>query len=76
VRPLEYFGACRRRGLPTDGSRAHPAGIAASPKCSYEELAQHDGTTVLPARPLHRRDKGKVEVAVPIAQEGALALDV
>ena len=30
---------------------------------TYEELAQHYGTTVLPARPAHPRDKAKVEVA-------------
>ena len=40
---------------------------------TYEELAQHYGTTVLPARPLHPRDKAKVEVAVQIAQRWLLA---
>jgi transposase len=36
--------------------------------CTYEELAQHYETTVLPARPLRPRDEAKVEVAVQIAQ--------
>ena len=40
---------------------------------TYEELAQHYGTTVLPARPAQPRDKAKVEVAVQIAQRWILA---
>ena len=40
---------------------------------TYEELAQHYGTTVLPARPSHPRDKAKVEVSVLIAQRWILA---
>jgi transposase len=40
---------------------------------TYDELAQHYGTTVMPARPLHPRDKAKVEVAVQIAQRWLLA---
>ena len=40
---------------------------------TYEELAEHYGTTVLPARPAHPRDKAKVEVAVQIAQRWLLA---
>jgi transposase len=40
---------------------------------TYEELAQHYGTTVLPARPARPRDKAKVEVAVQIVQRWLLA---
>jgi transposase len=40
---------------------------------TYEELAQHYGTTVFPARPSHPRDKSKVEVGVQIAQRWLLA---
>ena len=40
---------------------------------TYEEMAQHYGTTVLPARPAHPRDKGKVEVAVQIVERWVLA---
>jgi transposase len=39
---------------------------------TYEELATHYGTTVLPARPAHARDKAKVEVGVQIAQRWIL----
>jgi transposase len=40
---------------------------------TYEEFATHYGTTVLPARPAHPRDKAKVEGAVLIAQRWLLA---
>ena len=40
---------------------------------TYEEMAQHYGTTVLPARPAHPRDKAKVEVAVQVVQRWILA---
>ncbi len=40
---------------------------------TYEELARHYGTTVLPARPLHPRDKAKVEVGVQIVERWVLA---
>jgi len=40
---------------------------------TYEEMAQHYGTTVLPARPAKSRDKAKVEVGVQIVQRWILA---
>lgn len=40
---------------------------------TYEELATHYGTTVLPARPQSPRDKAKVEAGVQIAQRWVLA---
>jgi transposase len=40
---------------------------------SYAEFAQHYGTTILPARPAHARDKAKVEVAVQVAERWILA---
>jgi transposase len=40
---------------------------------TYEEMAEHYGTAVLPARPAHPRDKAKVEGAVLIAQRWVLA---
>jgi transposase len=40
---------------------------------TYEEMAEHYGTTVLPARPRHPRDKPKVEGAVLIVQRWILA---
>ena len=40
---------------------------------TYEEMAQHYGTTVLPARPAKPKDKAKVEVGVQVAQRWILA---
>jgi transposase len=40
---------------------------------TYEEMARHYGTVVLPARPGKPRDKAKVEVAVQVAQRWLLA---
>ncbi|MCC7380975.1 MAG: IS21 family transposase [Deltaproteobacteria bacterium] len=40
---------------------------------SYEELAEHYGTAIVPARPAHPKDKAKVEVAVQVAQRWILA---
>jgi transposase len=40
---------------------------------TYEEFAQHYGTTILPARPGKPRDKAKIEVAVQIAERWILA---
>ena len=40
---------------------------------SYAEMAAHDGTAILPARPYKPRDKAKVEVAVQVAQRWILA---
>jgi transposase len=40
---------------------------------TYEELAQHYGTAVIPARPRKPRDKAKVEAGVRIAQRWILA---
>ncbi len=40
---------------------------------TYEDLAGHYGTTVLPARPLRPRDKAKVEVGVQVVERWILA---
>jgi transposase len=40
---------------------------------TYQEMAKHYGTVVLPARPAHPRDKAKAEVGVQIAQRWILA---
>src|SRR5205823_5005052 len=40
---------------------------------TYEEMALHYGTTVLPARPASPRDKAKAEVAVQVAERWMLA---
>lgn len=40
---------------------------------TYEDLAEHYGTAVIPARPRKPRDKAKVEVGVQIAQRWIIA---
>ena len=40
---------------------------------TYQELAEHYDTTILPTRPRKPRDKAKVEVAVQIVQRFVLA---
>src|SRR6195952_1753935 len=40
---------------------------------TYQDLAAHYGTTIMPTRPRKPRDKAKVEVAVQIAQRWVLA---
>jgi transposase len=40
---------------------------------TYQEMARHYGTTILPARPRAPKDKAKAEVAVQIAQRWILA---
>ena len=40
---------------------------------TYQDLAAHYGTTIMPTRPRRPRDKAKVEVAVQIAQRWVLA---
>jgi transposase len=75
VRAFEYFGGVTRAVVPdqlksgvTKACRYEP-GV----QRTYEELAEHYGTTILPARPAHARDKAKVEVGVLIAQRWVLA---
>ena len=74
-RALAYFGGVPKAIVPdqlksgvTRSCRYEP-GI----QRTYEEMAAHYGTTVLPARPYRARDKAKVEVAVQVAQRWILA---
>ena len=75
VRALEYFGGVPAAVVPdqlksavTEACRYEP-GI----QRTYEELAAHYGTTIIPARPATPRDKAKVEVAVQIAERWIVA---
>lgn len=75
VRAFEYFGGVPAALVPDQLKSGVSSSCRYEPTAqrTYEELAQHYGTTVLPARPLHPRDKAKVEVAVQIAQRWLLA---
>jgi transposase len=75
VRMLEYFGGVPAALVPDQLKSGVTRSCLYEPEAqrTYEELAEHYGTTVLPARPAHPRDKAKVEVAVQIAQRWLLA---
>jgi transposase len=75
ARAFEYLGGVPRALVPdqlksgvTQACRYEP-GI----QRTYEEMASHYGTSVLPARPRHPRDKAKVEGAVLLVQRWILA---
>ena len=75
VRAFEYFGGVSRTLVPdclksgvTEADRYEPI-----IQRTYEEMARHYGTSVVPARPAKPKDKAKVERAVQIAQRWILA---
>jgi transposase len=75
VRMLEFFGGVpgaivcdQLKSGVTRACRYEP-----EVQRTYEDLAIHYGTTVLPARPKSPRDKAKVEVAVQIVQRWIVA---
>jgi transposase len=75
VRALEYFGGVPAALVPDQLKAGVSRACRYEPETqrTYEDLARHYGTSVLPARPAHPRDKAKVEVGVQIAQRWLLA---
>jgi transposase len=75
VRALKFFGGAPAVFVPDQLKSGVTKSCSYEPEVqrTYEELAQHYGTTVLPARPKHPRDKPKAEVAVQVAQRWILA---
>jgi len=73
VRTFEYLGGVAAAVVPDQLKSGVTTACRYEPgvQRAYEELAQHYGTAILPARPGKPRDKAKVEVAVP----GGRALD-
>ncbi len=76
VRAFEYFGGTAELLVPdqlksgvTKACRYEP-GV----QRTYEEMAAHYGTAVMPARPRKPKDKANVEVAVQVAQRWILAV--
>lgn len=75
VRALRFFGGVPR-AIVCDQLKSgvtHACRYEPAVQRTYEELASHYGTTVLPARPHKPRDKAKVEGAVLIVQRWILA---
>jgi transposase len=75
LRMLEFFGGVPRAIVPDQLKSGVVVASRYDPTIqrTYEELAQHYGTTILPARPGHPRDKAKVENGVLLIQRWVLA---
>ena len=74
ARALAYFGCVPRVSVPDNLKSAVTAPCRFEPELnlSYERFAEHYGTTILPARVRHPKDKAKVEGAVRLAQRWLL----
>ena len=75
VRALAFLGGVPAAIVPDQlrSGVTHPSRYEPGVQRTYGELATHYGTTILPARPAHPRDKAKVETAVLIAQRWIVA---
>jgi transposase len=75
VRTFEFIGGVAAALVPDQLKSAITRACRYEPGAqrAYEELAQHYGTAILPARPAKPRDKAKVEVAVQVAERWILA---
>lgn len=75
ARALDFFGGVPAALVPDQlkSGVTQPCRYEPGVQRTYEEMAAHYGTSVLPARPASPRDKAKVEVAVQIAQRWILA---
>jgi transposase len=75
IRCFEFLGGVPRDIVPDQLKTGVTGACRYEPKIqrTYEELARHYATTVLPARPAHPRDKAKVERAVQVVQRWILA---
>jgi transposase len=75
VRALAFFGGVPHAIVPDQLKSGVTTACRYEPglQRTYDELAQHYGTVVLPARPGKPRDKAKVEAGVLVAQRWILA---
>lgn len=75
VRAFEYFGGVTAAVVPDQLKSGVTRACRYEPELqrSYEDLARHYGTVILPARPARPRDKAKAEVGVQVAQRWILA---
>ena len=75
VRAFEYLGGVTGAVVPDQLKTGVTRACRYEPEIqrSYEELARHYGTVILPARPAAPRDKAKVEVGVQIVERWILA---
>jgi transposase len=75
VRCFEFLGGVPRDVVPDQLKTGVTIACRYEPAIqrTYEELALHYETTILPARPAHPKDKAKVERAVQVVQRWILA---
>jgi transposase len=75
TRMLEYFGGSSEIWVPDQLKSAvsRPCRYEPGVNRSYQDLANHYGAVVVPARPGKARDKAKVESTVLVAQRWILA---
>ena len=75
VRALEFFAGVPAALVPDQLKSGVASACRYEPiaQRTYEELARHYGTVVLPARPRKPRDKAKVEVGVQVVQRWIVA---
>jgi len=75
VRAFEYFSGVSEIVVPDQlrSGVSRPCWYEPGIQRTYEEMAAHYGTAVIPARPGKSRDKAKAEVGVQVAQRWILA---
>ncbi len=75
VQAFEYFGGVAGAVVPDQLKTGVivPCRYEPGIQRTYQEMAEHYGTVILPARPASPRDKAKAEVAVQIAERWILA---
>jgi transposase len=75
IHTWEFFGGVARVTVPDNEKTAvtRPCRYEPALHRTYEEMAEHYGTVVIPARPGEPRDKAKVEAAVQNAERRILA---
>ena len=75
TRTVEYFGGVAEVTVPDQLKSGVTRACRYEPglQRTYEDWAEHYGTTVIPARPRKPRDKAKVEVAVQVAERWIVA---
>lgn len=73
---FRFFGGVSRAIVPDNPKTAviRPCRYEPGLNRNYQEMADHYGTVILPARPLKPRDKAKVETGVQIAERQILAV--
>ena len=76
VRAFEYIGGIPELLVPDQLKSGVTRACRYEPgmQRTYEEMAEHYGTAIMPARPRKPKDKSKVEVGVQIVQRWILAV--